>query len=167
MAKLRKEMQAWREEVNAQLAATSTSLNTRIDPVVKMAEENERDTHFSMIREGYDLEDGTHVPGHSDFEKFRDDGSLLKWIESKPKYLQPALKEAYSQGAAADVIDLISDFKKDNNLTQAPPDNVVQMNRVAKKQALTSVTTRRGAVNVSKADLSDDFEGAFDEALNK
>ena len=171
LAKLRKEMQAWKDEVSSRIAEQQTSIDSRIAPVLKREEENERDTHFSMIREGYALDDGTPVPGHADFEKFRDDGSLLAWIESKPRYLQPALKETYSKGSAMDVIDLLTDFKKDSNITLNLPssDNVVQMNpnRVAKKQALSAVTTRRGAVNTAGGAPSNDFEGAFDEALNK
>jgi hypothetical protein len=171
LAKLRKEMQVWKDEVTSRIAEQQTSLDSRIAPVLKREEENERDTHFSMIREGYALDDGTPVTGHADFEKFRDDGSLLAWIESKPRYLQPALKETYSKGSAMDVIDLLTDFKKDSNITLNLPssDNVVQMNpnKVAKKQALSAVTTRRGAVSTAGGAPSNDFEGAFDEALNK
>ena len=169
LEKLRREMQAWKEEVASKIAEQATSLDTRIAPVLKREEENERDTHFSTIREGYTLKDGTTVPGHNDFEKYRDDGSLLAWIESKPKYIQPALKETYSKGAAIDVIDLISDFKKENNIPLTPASNVIQMDaaKAARKQALSTVTNRRGAVNVSGAAPPDDFESAFDEALNK
>ena len=170
LGKLRKEMQVWKEEVTAQLATQSTTFDTRIAPVVKMAEDNERDAHFDMIREGYSLSDGTQVQGHNDFEKYRDDGTLMAWIESKPKYLQPVLKQTYSQGSAVDVIDLFTDFKRDSNipLTPTPSDNVVAIdkNKAARKQALTAVTTRRGAINTGKA-IADDYEGAFDEALNK
>ncbi len=176
MAKLRKEMettiQKIKEEVESKLTATETNLTSRIAPAIKLAEDSDQESHFSIIREGYVREDGTIVPGHNDFEKFRDDGSLLAWIESKPKYLQPTLKTTYENGTATDVVDLISDFKQENNIKSIPnpPDNVVQLNpsKAAKIQALTSVTGRRGAVNASVISaVSDDFEGAFDEALNK
>ena len=169
LGKLRKEMQVWKEEVASQLAAQSTTLDTRIAPVMKMAEDSERETHFDMIREGYVLSDGTQIQGHADFEKFRDDGSLMTWIESKPKYIQPALKETYSKGSAMDVIDLYSDFKRETNipLTQ-PSDNVVPIDKskAARKQALTTVVSRRAAVNPGTA-VSQDFEGAFNEAIHK
>ena len=168
--KLRKEIADWKAEITGQITAQNAQIDTRIAPAVKLVEDNEQENHFSMIREGYVREDGTEVPGHNDFEKFRDDGSLQSWIESKPKYLQPALKETYSKGSVMDVIDLISDFKKDNNipLTSQPSADVIPINtaKAAKKQALATVTSRGRAVNLNVA-VADDFEGAFDEAIHK
>jgi hypothetical protein len=174
LGKLRKEMMdtfdIWKKEFVTKLTETETNLTSRIAPAVKLAEDSDQEAHFSMIRDGYVREDGTEVLGHADFEKYRDDGSLMTWIESKPKYLQSALKEAYSKGAAVDVIDLLTDFKKESNipLTPLPSAEVIPIDskKAAKKQALTTVTTRRGAVNPSVA-VVDDFEGAFDEALHK
>ena len=163
MAKLKAEVEAWKSEI-------LTQFTSQLAPVTAMAEENVRASHFETIKTGYQLEDGTIVSGHADYEKYRDDGSLKAWIESKPAYLQPALNQAYSQGSAVDVIDLFTDFKRDNNITSIQnqqtnsSSNVVSINR--KKAALTSVTTRRGAVNISSAP-SDDYDSAFDEALNK
>lgn len=174
LGKLKKEMmdtiQTWKDEFITKLTETETNITSRIAPAVKLVEDNDQENHFSMIREGYVREDGTSVPGHNDFEKFRDDGSLSAWIESKPKYLQPALKETYSKGSATDVIDLISDFKKDNNipLTSQPSADVIPINtaKAAKKQALSTVTSRGRAVNLNVA-VADDFEGAFNEAIHK
>lgn len=166
LGKLRKEFDSWKAEIASQLSAQSTQLT----PVIKDIAERERESHFSTIKSGYTREDGTSVPGHPDFETYRDDGSLLAWIESKPKYLRPALTEAYSQGSAQDVVDLFHDFKRDSNLTttQTRATNVVAMNPATaiRKQALTTVNTRRGAVATGTA-VADDYEGAFDEALNK
>ena len=173
LGKLRKEMMetldTWKKEFVAKLTETETNLTSKIAPAVKLAEDSDQETHFSLIRNGYVREDGTAVPGHEDFEKFRDDGSLMAWIESKPKYLQPTLKDTYSKGSATDVIDLLADFKKESNITTKPAsDNVIAIDpkKAARKQALTTVTTRRGAVNTG-ASVPDDFEGAFDEAIHK
>jgi len=69
-----------------------------------------------------------------------------------------------------DVVDLISDFKREKNipLTSQPSDNVIPIDsgKAARKAALASVTTRRGAVSTGAA-IADDFEGAFEEALNR
>lgn len=173
LGKLRKDMmdtiQTWKDEFVTKLNETETNLVSKIAPAVKLAEDSDQEAHFSLIRNGYVREDGTEVPGHEDFEKYRDDGSLMNWIESKPKYLQPALKDTYTKGAATDVVDLISDFKRESNLTTQPSsDNVVTIDpkKAARKQALTTVTTRRGSVNTGFA-VPDDFEGAFDEAVHK
>lgn len=164
MDSLRKEIQDWKAEIEGKV----TSYDSRIAPVEKLAEDTERETHFNLIRFGYTRDDGTAVPGHEDFEKYRDDGSLLKWIESKPKYLQSALKDTYSKGMATDVIDLFTDFKRDNNITEpeSPSAKVVNIKRAEKKQALSSVDSRRGAINTGYQ-VAQDYDGAFDEALKK
>jgi hypothetical protein len=170
LAKLRKEIADWKAEIanqlTTQITETRDQFTTQLAPALTMAEENERESHFNLIRQGYDLEDGTHVSGHNDFEKYRDDGSLLTWIESKPRYVQTALKETYERGAAIDVIDLIADFKRENNINSS--DNVVPINtkKTEKKQALTTVTSRRGAVNPGFA-VAGDYESAWDEAISK
>jgi hypothetical protein len=170
LAKLRKEIESWKTDILSKFTAQETQINSQIAPAVALVAENEREAHFDAIRQGYAREDGTIVTGHPDFEKYRDDGSLLKWIDSKPKYLQPALKETYSKGTAMDVIDLFSDFKRENNIPETiqPSDNVIQMNarKAEKKKALTTVTSRHGSVNLNKP-VSDDFDGAFDEASIK
>ena len=163
LGRLRKEIADWKTEVANQIAAHAE----QIVPVVKMAEESEQLAHFDMIREGYVLDDGTHIQGHVDFEKYRDDGSLLSWIQTKPKYLQSSLEQTYEKGSAADVIDLYSDFKRETNIPNQPPSGTpIDHNKRLRKQALATVTTRRGAVNMNVARV-DDYEGAFDEALNR
>jgi hypothetical protein len=163
MKKLRKEMDDWKADIDkkqSDIDKKLTDQGSRLSPIVEKHQTDEHQGHFNAIKEA-----------HNDYETYRDDGSITKWIESKPKYLQPALKETYSNGTADDVIDLISDFKKDNNIqTEASTDTSKVVNIDAKKaerkQALTSVPTKRSAVNASKA-LVDDFEGAFEEAVNK
>lgn len=166
LVKLRKEIDDWKTDIVNQFTEAKTQFASQLAPAVKLAEDSERESHFSLIREGYDLEDGTHISGHTDFEKFRDDGSLLSWIESKPRYIQPILKETYEKGTAMDVIDLIADFKHETNIQ--PSDNVVPINtkKAEKKAALTSVTSRRGAINTGHA-IAGNYEDAWDEAISK
>jgi hypothetical protein len=153
LGKLQKDLDNWKAEVMEKITSQSEQFN----PALKMVEEVEKEVHFSSIR-----------TQHPDFEQYREDGSIKAWIEGKPSYLQPALKYAYAQGNSKDVVDLISDFKRESNIQTQGADNVVPITstKAARKQALTSVTTRRGAVNTGKA-IMDDYEGAFDEALNK
>ena len=166
LKKLRKEFEGFVQNLNDEL---KTEFTTQLAPAVTLVAETQierekrgEETHFATIRSG-----------HPDFEKFRDDGSILAWIETKPKYMQKSMAETYSKGEAEDVVDLITDYKNENNIPiihQASPDttNVVQMSpeKAKKKLAMTAVTTRRGAVNASMA-VANDFEGAFDEAVNK
>jgi hypothetical protein len=160
--KLRKEyetgLQAIKEELKAEFATQFTPTATFIKEAQEKEEIRTQEAHFSAIRNA-----------HPDFENYRDDGSILKWVESKPSYLRKGALETYSQGSVEEIVELLSDFKRENNLsTSQPPNNVVPINpaKEAKRQAMTTVTTRRGAVNASMT-VANDFEGAFDEAMNK
>ena len=156
LKKLRKEFEEKLTEISAQL---STQFSNQVAPALELAEATDIASHFSTIQEA-----------HEDFETYRDDGSIAKWIESKPKYVQSVLRQTYEKGIAEDVIDLIADFKRENNITTTIQDesNVIPINqkKAAKKQALTPVVSRRGAVNAAMT-VADDFEGAFEEAMNK
>jgi len=162
MARIQKVLDGLIEDVNKRLTEQGVKLTeqgTKLEPVIKQAEINTAAEHFGAIK-----------GAHPDYEKYRDDGSITKWIEAQPKYLQTAMKETYESGTAEDVAQLISDFKKANNIqTEADPnEKIVPINKKKdeKRQALAAVETRRGAVNGSQS-IADDFESAFDEALNK
>jgi len=151
--RLRKEFQAWKDEITAQLApATALVKESQTE-----REERATKSHFDTIREA-----------HEDFEAHRDSGKIKEWIATKPKYLQKSMMATYSGGSAEEVVDLITDFKRENNipLKQNPPDNVVNIKKGEKRQNLTAVSTRRGAVNAG-ASPANDYDSAFDEAINK
>jgi hypothetical protein len=142
-----------------QLTEVKTTVESRVAPVEAAIATQDEQTHFDTIREA-----------HPDFEKFRKaeeggDGSLPKWIESKPSYVQDRLKEVYEHGTPQHVVEMLSDFKRENNIT-TQPDNVVSINkrRTAKRQALLSVPDRPAAVSQGKAP-AEDFDSAFDEAV--
>lgn len=174
MKKLETKISDWMKKIEERLTATQTSIESKIEPATKMVAEREREAHFAAIKEGYTREDGTHVAGHADFRKYVDDGSIVKWIETKPKYMQTALMQTYKSGSAEDAIDMLTDFKTENGIeiiTPAPgaksDDKVVSIDRKAdKKKALKDVDNRPVAVNSGKG-IADDYEGAFDEAAKK
>ena len=168
--KLYTDFAAWKDELQksvlAQIDEKVKPTETFVAETQQAREEAEKVFHFDSIRQA-----------HPDFEKYRDEGAILKWIESKPAYLKAGMKEAYEHGTTADVIALIADFKTENNITTpgAQPDNVediekkrqeIEAERAKKKKALESPVSRRGAVNPSHAQ-ADDYESAFDEALHK
>jgi len=150
-AKLRNEMVEWKESL-------VTRLNEQVAPVIESNESIKEASHFSTLKEA-----------HPDYETYRDDGSLQEWIDSKPSYLRNALQAVYDDGEAEDTIDLIADFKTENditletNTTIVPNADELEKKRLQKKNALRTVKTKRGAVNVVKAD-AEDYDAAFDEA---
>ena len=159
MAKFMKELETFKTDILSKLEPATTF----IQDATKKGEELDKEIHFNALQDA-----------HADYEQYRDDGSILKWIESKPKYMQKSLLETYASGTVENVIDLITDFKKENNIPITEPaitqpaetTNVVNIDqkKEAKKQAMTAVTSRRGAVNPAMA-VKQDFESVFDEAV--
>ena len=170
VASLRKEfreaMEAIKAEVTGRVSEVETTLTEKVSPAVALAADRTAQIHYETITNGYKRDDGTTIPGHPDWQELVSDGSLLKWIESKPAYARPSYMQVYEKGVAEEVIDLISDYKRE--VGGARPDTLNPRNarREAKKQAMTVVSDRRGAVQTNVAH-AEDFESSFDEAVNQ
>jgi hypothetical protein len=157
LVKLRKEFEEKLESISAQLAPIK-GVTEFVATTQKKEEIQSEEAHFKAIDDA-----------HPGWEQYRDDGSVLKWIESKPKYLQKAFLETYQKGTAEDIVTLLQDFKTENNIQPSKTlDNVVNLNekKEEKRKALSAVDTSRRAVNPNMK-VADDFEGAFEEAMRK
>ena len=151
------------ETLEAKTAEIQEKIASRIQPIEESYKKSDEAAHFGTIR-----------GSHPDFETHRDSGAILKWIETKPRYLRESMKATYEQGTAEDVVDLISDFKKENGLLetnkddQSHTDNLIDMDKrkAEKKQNLTAVITKRGSVDAGQG-RADDFDSAYNEALKK
>lgn len=150
-AEMLETMNGFRKEFQTQLEP-ATNL---VKETAANREEADKDAHFKHIREN-----------HSDFEVYRDNGAIVAWIETKPVYQQKAMKLAYSQGTAEDIVELLDGFKEENNIEKKGAVINIDKAKSERKAALTPPVTRRGAVNASMA-VASDFDGAFDEALNR
>jgi len=151
------------ETLEAKTAEIQEKIASRIQPIEESYKKSDEAAHFGTIR-----------GSHPDFETHRDSGAILQWIETKPRYLRESMKATYEQGTAEDVVDLISDFKKENGLLetnkddQSHTDNLIDMDKrkAEKKQNLTAVITKRGSVDAGQG-RTDDFDSAYNEALKK
>ena len=159
-SEIQKEIEERVQAIKDELLGKIDAQKAAIEPLINSLSGVEEVTHFSTITDK-----------HPDFETFVVDGSLEKWITEKPKYLQPALARVYNTGTAEEVVELLNDFKKENNLTAASLEkgsmSEIEAARTAKekkKQVLRSVVTRKGPVNVAHA-VAEDFDSAFDEAI--
>lgn len=151
------------ETLEAKTAEIQEKIASRVQPIEESYKKSDEAAHFGTIR-----------GSHPDFETHRDSGAILKWIETKPRYLRESMKATYEQGTAEDVVDLISDFKSENNLLETDKnnsphtDNLIDMDKrkAEKKQNLTAVITKRGSVDTGQG-RTDDFDSAYNEALKK
>ncbi len=150
--------------MEARLKSFTEELISKIDPLSNFMKQYQVEKEIRSSDEHF----GSIAGAHPDYEEYRDNGAILTWIDSKPKYMQKGLKDIYQNGEAEDVIELLDDFKKENNLMPDVNAQVVDLNgkREQKRQALKSVPSRRAAVNPAMS-VKEDYEGAFDEATNK
>lgn len=161
MARLKVELHEMLQGFKKEFATQLKPAQEFIDETQKSREEAEKNKHFQTI-----------ANAHPDYTKYRDDGSIRKWIESKPAYLQKGLIEQYTKGTAEDIVEMLNDFKLENNITgedpKLDPENADAISRAKaeKKKVLTSPVTKRAAVNAAMA-VATDFSGAFDEAIQK
>lgn len=151
-----KQLKEVKEEFQSQLKPATEF----VEKTTKEREEDAVSNHFNSIE-----------TAHPDYKTYHENGKIVEWIQSKPAYLQKGMLEVCQSGTAEEVISLLDDFKKENNIpltNNPPPDNIVEIDRAKKdrKAALTPPSSKRGAINTNLK-ASDDFEGAFDEATNK
>jgi hypothetical protein len=151
-----KQLKEVKNEFQSQLKPTAEF----VEKTTREREEDAVSNHFNTIETAY-----------PDYKTYHENGKIIEWIQSKPAYLQKGMLEVCQSGAAGEVISLLDDFYKESNIpvTSNPPqNNVVGMDRAKKdrKAALTPPQSKRGAINPNLKP-SDDFDGAFDEAISK
>lgn len=150
-----KKLKEAKEEFQSQLKPATEF----VEKTTKEREEDAVSTHFNTIE-----------TAHPDYKTYHENGKIVEWIQTKPAYLQKGMLEVCQSGTAEEVISLLDDFYKENNLqsTNDSPSNVVEMDKAKRdrKAALTPPQSKRGAINTNLKP-SDDFDGAFDEATSK
>lgn len=132
-----------------------------IDPLQKDHIKSADQTHFSALE-----------TAHPDYEKHRDSGELIEWIDTLPGYKQEMYKKVYEKGQTEDVIDLFSTFKDAKGYSATHPkkeEESVKKPEVEidkKKLEDMEVIDRKNSPvsGVKGSAAKDDFEGAWDEA---
>ena len=151
-----KKLNEVKEEFQSQLKPATEF----VEKTTKEREEDAVSTHFNSIE-----------TAHPDYKTYHENGKIVEWIQTKPAYLQKGMLDVTKSGTAEEVISLLDDFYKENNLpptNNQPLNNIVEMDKAKKdrKAALTPPQSKRGAINPNLKP-SDDFDGAFDEATSK
>lgn len=157
-AEFAKEIEVRDQKILSQLDEKFKPAAEFITKSEKERDEEAKLIHFQMLEEA-----------HPDYKEYVKNGSMTKWIETLPSYMREAAKNTYQKGKAEDVIELISDFKKANNIAViTQPSNVVNMNdkKQEKLKALSVPTGKRGAVNTQRS-VATGFDDSWDEALAK
>lgn len=132
-----------------------------VTPAVEGYQQTAQERHFSTIK-----------AAHADYEALRPE--VETWIKAQPAYLRAPLEQTFKQGAAGDVIDLYTRFKKEaGKVTDKPaaapaaPAAPAKPSGPSKEDvaALAPVSSKRSVPGTKgSADLND-FDGAWEEAL--
>jgi len=88
--------------VKAQMAALEAKMNGIVAPIQKMEEDSAAKAHFDSIRSK-----------HADFDTVVQGDTLSKWVETKPSFIQNAMKAVLESGTATQVIELSDAYKTD------------------------------------------------------
>lgn len=172
--KRQREIKALRKEIQSQYDQKIKELidqfTSKMEPIAASVDSSANEKHYSTIAGRF-----------PDYEQHVESGAIMKWIESKPKYMQASMKLIYEKGNTDNAIELLGDFYRENNLTKTKEPTAeekaqqeaiekekqaAERAKEAKKKNLTAVVGKHGAVNLAVAS-KDDFDTAFDEAASK
>ena len=155
-------LKATGQDINARVAAAVKSVVDQMAPRLAAVEattvQTAQERHLNTLR-----------TAHPDFDA--QVPKLAAWIKTQPAYLQPAMQQVYDGGAAADVVALMSDFKKATGVV-APTDDAAakEAARVAAEAAarkgaddLEPVGSRRSAPSPRGGPDKKDYDGAWAE----
>lgn len=130
------------------LAAFQKQVETLVAPAVKVSETAAIDAHFAQID-----------AAHPDREAILDD--VGKWIESRPAFIKDHYANVFNTGSAAQVIELISEYKASNGVNADVKQPSADDIRVKAKQSIADAKTK--PVN-SLSDIPSGNPAAHDEA---
>lgn len=88
-------------QVAAIKAEMDAKLAQALEPIKQKEAMSEADSHFGAIEKA-----------HPDVESVVQSDAMEKWIESHPSYARPALRAVIEGGTAAEVIELLDNFKE-------------------------------------------------------
>jgi hypothetical protein len=142
------EVKAIEARYEARLKTAIETLTTSIAPILRVAQEYGREKHENAIR-----------AKHEDFEQLRDDGSVEKWIATRPAGLREQYQKWYDNGNTSEVITLMDEFKASTGRATAIPDEPNP-----KPKTPRAIILRKGPILPVHRAGKDDFAGAFDEA---
>ena len=137
----------------------------RINPLVNRISETENNSHMDAINRA-----------HPDWKTIVDSGKLDKWQASLPPFVRAAVENVRNSGSTQEVIEMLSQFKADNNITTpketkpatpvagATPE--IDFDPLVEKlrAALAVSSPKSGEPKETRKANKDDFDAAWEEA---
>ncbi len=129
------------------LEAFQQQVQTMVAPAVKVSENAALDAHFAQIDEA-----------HPDREAIIED--VGKWIESRPAFIRDHYAQVFEKGSAAQVVELISEFKEATGYKPSQTPSVDDVRAKAKQ----SIADAKPKAVTSLSDIPSGNPVAHDEA---
>jgi hypothetical protein len=112
---------------------------------------------------------GKITQAHSDWKQIHTSGALRTWISKQPNFMQPGLNKVVEDGAAEDIIELFTAYKKATGQLKTSTDSGSRSKTPAQKlKELEAVQHQSSGPpkDTKKADKND-FDAGWDDALSK
>lgn len=152
-AALKKQRADFDAAMDKRMAEVNERFQGQLNPLQRFSQDAEVSAHEQQI--------STAHPG---WENTVISPELTSWVRSKPSYVQREFARISEQGTAAEIIEVLGEFKRENATSQTNPQ--AQQMQSQRLRAATAVETRpRPTSTAGVAEKT--FDQAFEEASNK
>lgn len=132
----------------------------KISEVVKPIQEG----HTAAVLKSHEDE---ILEAHPDYNTYVDSGELFKFIEAQSGLTATVYREVVENGKAADVIELVKSFRDEKGYVEKEPEDSKDEIDTEKLEDMEAVPNKKTPVTGIKGGADEnDFDGAFDEAVN-
>jgi len=156
---------ATKQRTDEVVSSLTERFNKTISPIAETVQETALERHNRII-----------TTAHSDFNDIVQSGELQKWIEEQPAFIQPAMQRVYQQGYAQEVVDLITQYKKEtgklntntreNGADTTASDSQRPNGQAVRQKPAPAVRSKSSGPHTHTPKIeADDFEGAWKAAL--
>lgn len=136
-------LQKFIDDSKGKTAELERKFTEALTPIQESAQDAQVTAHFKAIGDA-----------HSDYKTLIDSGNVDDWIKAMPSYLRPAASRVLDEGTADEVIELLTQYKKENGVgeSKAAPAEGMSKDEVAAKAA-AAVSKAKGGKPVSLSDV--------------
>lgn len=150
-ALLKKEREAIKSELSADVSRLVEPIEAQVKPLSERAQAEEVQAHFRAIESK-----------HAGWETTVQSAEFIGWAQNQPAYVRRELARVAQQGSAADVIEVLDDFKRWQQTSARSGTNQDPV-RAAQRAALSTVPSRPANGKPKVVDM-DDFDAGFNSA---
>lgn len=147
-----KERKALEKQFQERLKSQEEAIVGKIRPLEERSAEAEVDNHFKTIS-----------AKHADWVDVVASPEMVAWVKTKPSYVQREFQRISEHGTAAEVVEILDEFKKEKAGGQAEPTPAPSPQQDARLRAAQVVESRPRPIS-TKGVREKGYDEAFEEA---